>query len=132
MPDLSNDEISVQGEYYRCEACGIESHDADLFDIDTDTDLTSTGAYATVCAFGYGCQTEATTLGRGPGAVVAFAIGAAAIARCPTRNLTVSHWRPDGTCLHSPPTGEARTLPERDADEAYEDAVDAALERGDA
>ena len=100
MPDLSNDEISVQGEYHRCEACGIESRDADLFDVDTDTDLTSTGDYATVCAFGYGCRTwEDWSPSDLPG------LGDA------------------------PNVDPMRTLPERDPDEGHDDAVDAALER---
>ncbi len=79
MPDLSNDEISVQGEYYRCDVCDIERRDTDLFDVDEESGTM-------VCAFGTGCQYEAP-------------------------------WRP------------SRTLPERDPDEGYDDAVDAALER---
>jgi hypothetical protein len=73
--DLSNDEISVQGEFHRCEACGFESRDDAFF---------SVHGWGTQCAPGYGCNTD-------------------------------------------------RPFPlypiERDPDEAYDDAVDAALER---
>jgi len=92
-PDLRNDEISVQGEYYRCDDCGFDSRDADLFDI-------STGGYATVCAFGHGCHTDT------PGSVFYGSRYWAVITE--------------------------RTLPERDPDEGHDDAVDAALERGEA
>ncbi len=102
MPDLSNDEISVQGEYHRCEACGIESRDADLFDVDPDTGLNRTrwaagGDCGTVCAFGYGCRTWEQSRRAGPR-----------------------------------PLFPMRTLSDRDPDEGHDDAVDAALERGEA
>ncbi len=93
MPDLSNDEISVQGEFYRCEACGLDSRDRDQFHIHPDDG-------ATVCAFGYGCQTwEDWSPSDLPG------LGDA------------------------PNVDPMRTLPERDPDEGHDDAVDAALER---
>ena len=75
--DLSNAEISVEGEFHWCDDCDVNSRLDYLFAFDPN-------AGATVCAFGYGCNTWAE-----------------------------------------------RTVPERDMDEAYDDAVDAALERGD-
>ncbi len=77
MRDLSNAEISVEGEFHTCEACGLDSRDESLFSIH---------GWGTQCAPGYGCNTYPSE----------------------------------------------RTLPEREADEAYDDAVDAALERGEA
>ncbi len=75
MTDLSNAEISVEGEFTWCDRCDVNSRDESLFTIDPEAGIT-------LCAWGYGCNTWAE-----------------------------------------------RTVPERDPDEAYEDAVDAALER---
>jgi hypothetical protein len=35
--------------------------------------------------------------------VKSFVISSSDLARCPTRNLSVSHWREDGTCAHELP-----------------------------
>lgn len=37
-------------------------------------------------------------------------IGSGAIARCPDGDLTASHYRDDGTCLHYPPEAGTMTL----------------------
>ena len=67
--DLSNAEISVEGEYHTCEACELSSRDDHLFTVH---------GWGTQCAPGYGCNTYPS---------------------------------------------------ERNTDDAYDDAVDAALER---
>ena len=84
-PDLSNAEISVEGEFHTCEACGLDSRDEFLFTIH---------GWGTQCAPGFGCNTDEPD---------------------PIRRAGLARMR---------------ALPERDPDEAYDDAIDAALERG--
>ena len=50
MPDLSNAEISVEGDYHFCDVCDLIGIDDDQFDVEPQTGTTS-------CAFGYGCRT---------------------------------------------------------------------------
>ena len=55
--------------------------------------------------------------------MISFVIKASDIARCPDHNMSVEHWRPDGTCQHEPvPLKHDNLDTERhDTDEKFRD-----------